>query len=56
MYNPLLLKCLGLLESCGILTQPFLLYYHLISNMRGNRINIGYFNDLAFFNSFNSFA
>ena len=40
-------------ESGGILTQPLSSSYHLFSNLHGNRVNIGDFNDLACFNSFN---
>jgi len=40
-------------ESGGILTQPFLLSFHLFSSMHENRMNIGDFYDLACFNSFN---
>ncbi len=40
----------------GILTQLLLLSSYLFSNMRDNPMNIGDFNDLACFNSFNSSA
>lgn len=46
-------KRLGLRETGGILTQPLLLSYQLFTNLHENRMNIGDFYDLAYFNSFN---
>jgi len=43
-------------ESGVILTQPFLLSYHLFTNMHENHMDIGDFYDLACFNSFNPSA
>jgi len=40
-------------ENLWILTQPLLPSYHLFSNMHDNRMNIGDFQGLACFNSFN---
>ncbi len=40
----------------GILTLAYSPSYHLFSNMHENRMHIGYFYDLACFNSFNSSA
>jgi len=49
-----LLSCL--VSNGGILTQPLLLSYHLFSKLHENRMNIGDFYYLAFFNSFNPSA
>jgi len=43
-------------ESGGILTQSLLPSYHVFSNLRDTRMNIGDFYGLSNFNSFNPSA